>query len=119
MFEKNTFKEMLCPICGEFYFSPLEEETDENDLSVKEYREWYRKTISANPDYNFLESQYSPKSHSCPVCGKHTFKDIGSYEICPFCVWIDDPVMNDDPDLKIGANDISLNDYKKRFETEK
>ena len=160
MFEKNTYKEMLCPVCGEFYFSALDDDGDdsgyfsklkdlvgihesvpqchhcgwkydlsqiedeelkagENDLSLREYREWYSNTISTNPDYNFLGSQYSPEPHNCPVCGKHIFKDIGSYEICPVCGWTDDPVMNDNPDLKIGANDVSLNDYKKRFAAEK
>lgn len=53
----------------------------------------------------------------CPVCGKYTFQSgPGSYEICPVCGWEDDKAQYKDPNLKGGANKLSLKEYKERYE---
>ncbi len=53
----------------------------------------------------------------CPVCGKYTFQSgPGSYEICPVCGWEDDKAQYKDPNLKGGANKLSLKEYKKQYE---
>ncbi|MEE0396344.1 response regulator [Holdemanella biformis] len=53
----------------------------------------------------------------CPVCGKYTFQSgPGSYEICPVCGWEDDKAQYKDPNLKGGANRLSLKEYKERYE---
>lgn len=53
----------------------------------------------------------------CPVCGKYTFQSgLGSYEICPVCGWEDDKAQYKDPNLKGGANRLSLKEYKERYE---
>ena len=53
----------------------------------------------------------------CPVCGKYTFQTgPGSYEICPVCGWEDDKAQYKDPNLKGGANRLSLKEYKKQYE---
>lgn len=53
----------------------------------------------------------------CPVCGQYTFKSgPGSYEICPVCGWEDDKAQYKDPNLKGGANKLSLKEYKERYE---
>ena len=53
----------------------------------------------------------------CPVCGKYTFQTgPGSYEICPVCGWEDDKAQYKDPNLKGGANKLSLKEYKERYE---
>lgn len=49
----------------------------------------------------------------CPICEKHQFDD--SYEICPVCFWENDDYQYDNPDSMGGANSLSLNDYKKRW----
>ena len=49
----------------------------------------------------------------CPICEKHQFAD--SYEICPVCFWENDDYQYDNPDFTGGANSLSLNDYKKRW----
>lgn len=53
----------------------------------------------------------------CPVCGKYTFQSgPGSYEICPVCGWENDKAQYKDPNLKGGANRLSLKEYKKQYE---
>lgn len=53
----------------------------------------------------------------CPVCGKYTFQSgPGSYEICPVCGWENDKAQYKDPNLKGGANKLSLKEYKERYE---
>lgn len=47
-------------------------------------------------------------SRTCPVCGKHMFNERGAYEICPVCGWEDDPVQRREPDMRGGANKMSL-----------
>jgi predicted RNA-binding Zn-ribbon protein involved in translation (DUF1610 family) len=51
----------------------------------------------------------------CPCCGKDTIVEKGSYEICQFCGWEDDPVQSGDPDYAGGANKLSLNQYRKNY----
>ena len=50
------------------------------------------------------------KLNLCPVCNKHYFSCINSYEICPICGWEDDKVQASEADSKIGANKLSLNE---------
>ena len=131
---------MDCPVCGKYYFSELDkvviacydyircpccgwkndlfqtenpdETNGENELSLNQYRDEYSKKIIDNPDYEY----YVKTPHNCPVCGKYTFSDIGTFDICPICGWEDDAVMEDAPDKWAGcANDLCLNDYKRRY----
>lgn len=53
--------------------------------------------------------------HNCPICGKHEFSENGSFEICPVCGWEDDNLQLKHPDYDGGANDMSLNEYKKNW----
>ena len=52
----------------------------------------------------------------CPVCKKHYFSCINSYEICPICGWEDDKVQRLNPDYAGGANKLSLNETIKEYE---
>lgn len=52
----------------------------------------------------------------CPVCRKHKFEEKGKYEICPVCGWEDDPIARKDPSFDGGANGISLEEARKRFD---
>ncbi|MDR2946885.1 MAG: hypothetical protein LBV79_09085 [Candidatus Adiutrix sp.] len=49
----------------------------------------------------------------CPCCGRPSFTEAGGYEICDYCGWEDDPVQSNDPTFAGGANDLSLDDYRK------
>ena len=96
---KKQFKSMECPVCHKFYFSELTEEDITyglaqqctqcgwnydleqvndpdlvdlvNGMSLKEYKKKYKKLIAKDPGYNYLEANYTPIPHTCPVCGKH------------------------------------------------
>lgn len=45
----------------------------------------------------------------CPCCGNRTISVLGDYEICPICLWEDDPVQFKKPNMEGGANEPSLN----------
>lgn len=136
---------MDCPVCDKFYFSPLSKEEEEmfdyvqcsscgwicdvdqvnnpdmknglNALSLNEYREQYAKKIAENPNYDYQEETYVTQPHLCPICKKHKFTDRASFEICPFCGWQDDEIMELEPNEWAGcANDLCMNDFKKRYE---
>ena len=51
----------------------------------------------------------------CPVCGKTVFTEPGKYEICDVCGWEDDPVQFKDPDYAGGANRLSLNESRRKW----
>lgn len=51
----------------------------------------------------------------CPVCKKHYFSELNAYEICPICGWEDDKLQRKDPDMKGGANKLSLNEAIKEY----
>jgi len=144
MINIKNYKEMDCPVCGEFHFSELDESDIEiydyiqcphcgwkcdleqsenpeqekglNVLSLNKYKEWYKEKTEKNPDYDYQTENYKLQKHICPVCGKYKFSDIGSFETCPHCGWIDDKLMEDEPDKWAGcANDLCLIDFKSRY----
>ena len=57
--------------------------------------------------------------YACPCCGEKSIKELGDYEICNVCDWEDDPGQSEYPDDDLGANTMSLNDYKAAWEAQK
>ena len=53
--------------------------------------------------------------YACPCCGEKTIKELDDYEICPVCDWEDDPGQSEYPDDDLGANTMSLNDFREAW----
>lgn len=45
----------------------------------------------------------------CPICGKYTFYGKNNFDICKYCGWENDTADG-------GANDLPLEEFKKRYE---
>jgi uncharacterized Zn finger protein (UPF0148 family) len=56
------------------------------------------------------------KRINCPVCDNAVFEDIGEFEICPVCQWQDDPLQREDPEDDMGANSLSLYQYREKWQ---
>ena len=138
----EDYKPMLCPVCGDFYFSELQEGDElpfrcshcgwvydsqqhenpdlpngENALSMNDYRKDYQNKLIDNPDSDYSEENRPPRvSHTCPVCEKYEFEDEDCFDICPFCGWEDDSIQLEDPDYDGGANTLSLNQYREEYQ---
>lgn len=57
-------------------------------------------------------------AHKCPCCN-YVFNsgEAGDYSICPICMWEDDPIQREDFNYYGGANELSLNEYKNKWNT--
>ena len=87
------------------------------ELSLNDYRKWYQSKIDENPEYDYVEDNYTVTAHMCPVCGKYEFENTDSYDICPYCGWEDDELMESEPDKWAGCtNPLCLNDYRKDYQ---
>ena len=146
MVDMKKYKEMDCPVCGEFYFSELTDDEIEghdfircsvcgwindsnqtqnpdsldgaNELSLNDYKKEYEKKKEEDPNYNYLTSSYVAEPHECPVCRKFKFAERGSFAVCPVCGWEDDELMEDEPDNWAGcSNDLCLNDFRDRYKS--
>ena len=56
------------------------------------------------------------KKYACPCCGEMTLDDQGEFDICDVCDWQDDPLQAENPDDDMGANWLSLNQYRAEWE---
>lgn len=117
-----TPADVYCMSCG-WHYSPEQVKhpsmtNGANVMSYNEYRNRYAEIIAGNPEYNYfdeLTDNYVPIPHKCPVCGKYTFKDSSCHDICPYCGWEDDGVQLNDPNYEGGANELSLTQYRKKY----
>jgi hypothetical protein len=63
------------------------------------------------------DEKESTGKYECPCCGNAVFdeKPPGTYLICPVCGWEDDRSQYMDPDMKGGANRMSLNEAREIY----
>ena len=50
----------------------------------------------------------------CPCCGK---EKVGEYDICSICSLENDPIQEEHPDMKGGANAMNLNEARKAYKS--
>lgn len=110
-----------CPTCGWIYdlnqINDTSLKNGKNEMSLSEYRKWYKKKLEENPNYDYSEENFPPIPHKCPICGKHEFSDDNSFEVCPECGWVDDALMAESPkEWAGGSNDLCFADYKTRYD---
>ena len=55
------------------------------------------------------------EKYYCAVCNKE-FVLAEDYGGCSICEWMHDPIQEDDPDYRGGANRDSLNEYRKEWQ---
>ncbi len=55
------------------------------------------------------------QNKKCKCCGKLTMNKNDLFAICNNCGWESDPIQEDNPDYKGGANKMSLNEARKAF----
>ena len=53
---------------------------------------------------------------TCPVCGQYVFAKDNDYDICDVCMWENDGLQLDEPDLDGCANELSLNEYRVQWQ---
>ena len=51
----------------------------------------------------------------CPICSDYIFERANDFDVCPFCEWENDGVQLEDPNYSGGANDLCLNDFKRKW----
>ena len=133
--EKHEFDDAkgtnnTCPICGwkhDIYSEENPTETNgTNNLSYYNHKYRYMHYVEENPNYTFEKDGYpvipQVEPMDCPVCKKFRFSPLTWDDIycgikpgdsnCMICGWHYDPSQHNDPDLKNGANPLSLNEYK-------
>jgi len=51
----------------------------------------------------------------CPVCGQYEFRKENDFDICSVCGWENDAIQLENPDDDLGANQISLKEYRQGY----
>jgi hypothetical protein len=81
--------------------------------------------ISESSGYPMTE-HYLEKMHKfafnafdCPVCGNDCFAEEGDFDVCGNCGWENDPIQRRDHDYCGGANELSVNQAKAKWNKER
>jgi NADH dehydrogenase len=64
-----------------------------------------------------IKGLLSSQHYKCLCCDQETLKERppGTFEICQVCRWEDDNAQAENPDLRGGANRVSLNEARRNF----
>lgn len=69
----------------------------------------------------YIEIHFQPSTglnkYKCPCCGYYTLDDEAdnTMAICDVCFWQDDGLQLHDPNMKHGANIVSLNQARENY----
>ena len=131
---KHNFTEngdlTTCPHCGWENDSVMNDDPaywgGANDLCQLDYKIRYEYYTQLNPDYHWARDKYPEvpqiEEMNCPVCKKMRFVPLRWDEIycgvlpsdvvCQSCGWRYDIEQIESPNLKDGANEMSLKEYR-------
>ena len=76
------------------------------------------KSGTAPPEASKEEKPINTNRVPCPVCGHLSFYETafpGSMYICNQCDWVDDKNQYENPNLVLGANQVSLNKARENY----
>lgn len=59
------------------------------------------------------------QKRKCKCCGELTLDADDLFDICSNCGWESDPIQEDNPDYKNGANKMSLNEAQQAYKENK
>lgn len=71
-------------------------------------------------DFKMLEKIYDEIYREdgkkiCKCCCKYELDKNSIFQVCPICGWESDPIQEDNPNYRGGANYESLNEYKEKY----
>jgi Zn finger protein HypA/HybF involved in hydrogenase expression len=124
-------EKMKCPVCGESEFA------EEDDFDICQVCHWENSGLQHDEPncwgganrLSLNQARAVWKKHrinlrlierkmvKCACCGKRTVTKYIVNGACPECGWLDDEGQNQNPELKEGANAVSLNEAKAFWET--
>lgn len=125
----------ICPCCGWAHDTQSEENPLEvcgpNELSLENSKLRYQYYVERNPNYHWEHDRFPEipqiEPMYCPVCKKFHFDPltwddlfcgvVPSDVYCMDCGWHYDLAQKENPDLKAGANALSLNEYRVWYES--
>lgn len=120
----------ICPHCGWEHDIADEENPFEvvgpNSMCLHDYKLRYEYYVEQKSDYHWARDRYPQipqiEPMNCPVCGKFKFEVLSWDDVycgvtpadvwCRDCGWHYDLKQTTFPDLKNGANTMSLNEYR-------
>ena len=123
----------ICPHCGWENDAVMNDDPNysggANELSQIDFKLRYLYYVERHPDYHWSRDQYPDipqvEPMDCPVCGKFHFEPLSWDDLycgitppdvyCMNCGWHYDPAQKDNPNLKNGANALSLEKYRKWY----
>lgn len=123
----------ICPVCGWIHDVVSENDPEKvwgpNELSLSDHTKRYQYYQEKIPGYHWKRDKYPtvPQIESilCPVCNKYRFSPLTWDEVCqgerpseafcPRCGWHYDEEQQDNPDLSLKTNILSLKSYRELY----
>lgn len=130
--ESGTFD--VCPNCGWENDAVMNDDPSyfggANDLCQLDFKLRYKYYLSKNSNYHWARDLFPDvpqiEETACPVCKKMQFTPLDWSDIycgivpsdvhCQYCGWKYDAKQIESPNIKDGANHMSLNEYRVWYE---
>jgi hypothetical protein len=94
-------------------------EYEVKDKTVSDKEISYLITDDSGESMCYSTDLFVPILYTCSCCGRKTLETYNEFEICETCFWEDDPLQREGSDDDLGANTLSLNEYRAEWIEEK